>query len=311
VEGCLEAFELNRQRQHDSTAKSAEDSPRLFFVDGSWYHKGARNGRHEFEEGPRIVASRYIDMDDLACQKALFPDKNPKGLPHMLPTPSLMSAAMDAMHIGNTDHVVVYGKEGCIFTPRTWFLFYAMGHDKQRIHLMQGPLEEWIAKGGEIESRPVKELRAKDLFPLKPASGYHYQARETSNTCNMDFVLEALSDKDSTKILDPRGSSFKKGHIPGAIQIPYKNLVEPGNALKFKSRSELEKVMHAAGLDLTTKDTIICSCGSGVSVCHLLVALRECGRSLEPSGDEGKTVMYDGSWSEWGSDRNTPKIMYT
>jgi len=45
---------------------------------------------------------------------------------------------MDSFGITNDDHVVVYGKKGCVFTPRTFFLFRSMGHDPARVHLMQG-----------------------------------------------------------------------------------------------------------------------------------------------------------------------------
>ena len=38
-----------------------------------------------FEAGPRIPGSVYVDMDDVSAKGDLFPDLNPKGLPHMLP----------------------------------------------------------------------------------------------------------------------------------------------------------------------------------------------------------------------------------
>jgi hypothetical protein len=38
-----------------------------------------------FEEGPRIAGAQYVDMDDIASSKELFPEINPKDLPHMIP----------------------------------------------------------------------------------------------------------------------------------------------------------------------------------------------------------------------------------
>lgn len=79
------------------------------FVDGSWFLKG-RNGREEFEVGPRIEGAQYFDINDIALKG----DLNPKGLPHMMPTKELFAAAMDAMGISNEDHIILYGSRGCV-----------------------------------------------------------------------------------------------------------------------------------------------------------------------------------------------------
>lgn len=73
VDECINAFH------------SKNDGRKIVFVDGSMYHKGNRNGRKEFEEGPRITGSKYIDIADIAATKEIYPNLNPKGLPYMLP----------------------------------------------------------------------------------------------------------------------------------------------------------------------------------------------------------------------------------
>jgi hypothetical protein len=80
------------------------------FVDGSWFLKG-RDGREEFEVGPRIEGAEYFDINDISAKGA---DLNPKGLPHMMPPKELFAAAMDAMGISNEDHIVLYGGKGCV-----------------------------------------------------------------------------------------------------------------------------------------------------------------------------------------------------
>jgi thiosulfate/3-mercaptopyruvate sulfurtransferase len=273
----------------------------VVFVDGSWYHKGGRNGRQDFEQGPRLPAARYIDIDDLSCQKELFPELNPKGLSHMLPPAKLFALAMDDFGIANSDHVVVYGRKGSVFTPRTWFVFRSMGHE--RVSLLQGSLEDWQAAGGAVDEGRTTVSRAADI--LAKGGEPVYQASDPSNVVTMQDVLDALQQQDAV-ILDPRGSSFQtSGHIPGAIHIPYTSLVQEDNALKLKSREDLLLTFADVGVDINTDKTIIASCGSGVSVCHILLALEECGR--DPASQP--TFMYDGSWAEWGTDPSTPKIL--
>jgi len=277
----------------------------VVFVDGSWYHKDQNGGtgRTSFETGPRLPKARYLDMDDICCHSDLFPTRNPKGLPHMLPPPDLFSKVMDAFTISNHDHIIVYGRnKDVIFTPRTWFLFRTMGHES--VHLMQGSLEDWKQAGGPVDTDPVIVPNARDIwFQSSSTTTRSYQAKTPSNVVNMQDVLKSLNTNDAI-IVDPRGSSFKlQGHIPGAIHIPYSEFVEPDHTLKLKSKQNLQQLFEQAGIDVTTEKTIIATCGSGVSVCHVALALEECGRDFQ------ETKIYDGSWAEWGDDPSTPKIL--
>lgn len=117
------------------------------------------------------------------------------------------------------------------------------------------------------------------------------------------YKMLIVVEEENAIIVDPRGSSFaKSGHIPGAKHIPYSSLVEKDNALKLKSKEELLDIFEAAGVDVNSDKDIVCSCGHGVSVCHVVLALEQCGRT-------NKTFIYDGSWQEWSSDPNSPKVL--
>jgi thiosulfate/3-mercaptopyruvate sulfurtransferase len=301
VAECLELY-------HNST-RSGERSIR--FVDGSWYHKGNRNGLFEFLNGPRLPDSVYMDMDDISCQTDLFPTLNPSDLYLMQPPRALLSAWMDFYKIRRTDQVIVYGRSGSVFLPRTWFTLHAvLSH--VRVSIMQGSLEDWMRAGGPLDEGVLEQsssvVRAADLDWEQPTR-YDSNSQSPSEQAvvsivDANYMLSVIGDnKCSTKILDARGSSFAAGHMPGAVHIPYSSLlVDPTSGSQYKPAEEMRKIFLAQGVDPTANTPLVCSCGSGVSACSLYLALHVCGRSPEQS-----TKVYDGSWNEWKTLPYTPK----
>ena len=368
IEDCMEA-EL---QQRQLLTQDDRPSPKVVFIDGSWYHKPDpvtnihRNPAREFQVGPRLPNSRYLDIDAIATTYELFPDDNPKRLPHMMPPAKLFGLAMDAYGIGNnetnnddnieSDHVVIYARRGAVFTPRTWFLFVSMGHDPNKVHLMQGSIEDWIEKGGSVDdgsllgeneqsSNTIGDgfddcfnegiLDVKRLYTSRYDNEpiYRTNVATAKHICDKDEVLDAVnrhlekennsdgtsnnestntnsSDDGFTKtvIIDTRGSGYsKKGYMPSAIHFPYQKLVTPSNKLVFQPKEVLHKLWEEKGIDyLDSKLKIIFSCGSGVSVCHGYLSLKELGREIT----EENTRVYDGSWKEWGRmEEDLPRIL--
>lgn len=324
VEECILA-NLQLKEEQKQTDDSRQ-TPRVVFVDGSWYHRSPeRSPRAEHLAGPRLPAARYLDIDAVASSYELFPSSNPNKLPHMMPPPSLFGAAMDALDISNDDHVVVYGRNGFIFSPRIWFLFRCMGHDAERVHMMQGSLEDWIDAGGEFEEGRMDEedLLRVEALDLTTESRYKVNSEDGATHVVgkkevMDAVERHLQEDDNAAVgggdapdeaslppllLDTRGTSYAKGHMPSALNLPYSQMVTPENSLVLKPKEELQKMFDNLGVRVDTERKIILTCGSGVSVCHGFLALEELGRKITREN----TVIYDGSWKEWGSDPDTPK----
>lgn len=101
---------LDVRQRHSTTIRHAsknvwsiqdclEQQESIRFLDVSWYHKGGRDGRQEFIQGPRIPGAMYWDMDDIATSLSLFPELNPQGLRVMFPPKSLIEATLHAMTI--------------------------------------------------------------------------------------------------------------------------------------------------------------------------------------------------------------------
>ena len=84
------------------------------------------------------------------------------------------------------------------------------------------------------------------------------------------------------------------GHIPGALNAPWTaTLDEEG---RFRSAAELRADFASIGVEGLGR-TIV-HCGSGVTACHELFALRLAGL--------GDARLYEGSWSDWVRDPSRP-----
>lgn len=93
-------------------------------LDGSWHMPATgRDGKNEYNEGPRIPGALFFDVDKIADTAS--------GLPHMLPSEAAFAAAADALGVASVDApVVVYDGAGIFSAPRVWWTFRAMGHRK-------------------------------------------------------------------------------------------------------------------------------------------------------------------------------------
>ena len=188
-----------------------------------------------------------------------------------------------------------------------------MGHDADLVHFMDGSIKDWQDAGGEVDLSPKKALVSSDLDLSKPTT---YKASSAQNIVDIDEVKGIIDDGDKADafLVDVRAPDrfhglveeprpgMRLGHMPGAKNVFFLNLLQEDNVTKFKSPTEMKKVIAESGLDIETEKRIVVSCGSGATACCLAAALDICGR------DPAKTFVYDGSWSEWGAEQDTPIV---
>ena len=119
-------------------------------------------------------------------------------------------------------------------------------------------------------------------------------------------ILTAINDRrDRTALVDVRASERFAGidepidpiagHVPGAINLPFVQLLDSDQC--FLPVADLRQSLDRLLGDLRDLD-IVAMCGSGVTACHVLLALEIAGLQ------HGR--LYAGSWSEWIRDPSRP-----
>ena len=194
-----------------------------------------------------------------------------------------------------------------MFYYRSWFQIRNMGHSK--IRMLEGSLDDWKAAGGPMEEGPKKAVVASELDTSKASS---YVASDAQQMVSMDQVKAVLEDGSKT-VVDVRSRDrftgaveeprpgLRRGHMPGAINLPFTELLNPDNVVTLLSPADVEARLEEAGISVQQEKDIVATCGSGVTACALVAALQYCGR------DPSKTFVFDGSWIEWGpEDAGTP-----
>jgi thiosulfate/3-mercaptopyruvate sulfurtransferase len=258
--------------------------PDLVVVDSSWHMAATgRNGREEYLAG-HVPGARFLDIDALSDMSS--------AAPHMLPEGNLFAAAMEGLGIGREDRIVVYDNSPLRTAARGWFMLRHFG--AERVAILDGGLQRWIAEGRAVESGEPDRRRAK--FDVRQRSDEVVSKAQLIGGMDAQVLDARSKPRFEGSEADPR-AGVSAGHIPGARNLPFATLYREDGRLK--PADELRRLFAEAGVD--PEQPFIATCGSGVTANSLIFAAHLLGN--------GRARLYDGSWSEWGADPATPKAV--
>jgi len=241
-------------------------------------------GRRQYIEG-HIPGAQFAHMDeDLSGKKT---GRNGR---HPLPSRDDLVRRFRAWGIDNGTQIVAYDASGGSFAARLWWLARWLGHDK--VALLDGGWTQWLAQTGWSSVEPAERP------PGRFAAGASLEGSVDAGRllAQLGSPQLLLVDARARERFEGRVEPLDPvaGHIPGAVHRFWQQSLVDG---RFKSpeqlRTEFEQLL--AGRE---PGQMVAHCGSGVTACHHLLAMRIAGL---PGGQ-----IYPGSWSEWVADPTRP-----
>lgn len=167
------------------------------------------------------------------------------------------------------------------------------GHRDVRI--LDGGLDAWRQAGHPVTSE-YGQARGSD-FEARVRTNLYFSYDEFVEHKDLDDVV--VLDARPAPVYQGKGPWPKPGHVPGAVNLPWKGLMTDGNTRQLRPLSEIRAAADAVGA--TPDRMIICSCGTGREATNEFLIFRYLL-------GYPRVRLYEGSFTEWISVPENPTV---
>lgn len=261
-------------------------APDIAILDASLHLPQADREPHAEFEAAHIPDARFLDLAGLHDPDSALPGKVPDG--------DRIARWLGERGIGPQTRIVLYDDSTLRSAARAWVLLDLAG--LANIAVLDGGLAKWKAENRPLESgAPVVDKIERPATAVRVTDIRDKAAMLANLDTQADQVIDARDAARFTGTQEDTVHGLPGGHIPGARHLFFRDMLREDGT--FRDPEELRALFDKSGLDLD--QPIVATCGSGLSASVLLFALRLVGAT--------RAALYDGSWSEWGEDPDTPK----
>ncbi|NMP21098.1 sulfurtransferase [Sulfobacillus harzensis] len=246
--------------------------PRLVILDCRWRLQQPDYGDDAFRAG-HIPGAVFIDL-----HRQLAGPPGPPGGRHPLPSQAAFSEVMAQAGVREGSWVVAYDDDGA-GAARCWWLLTFFGHSQ--VAVLNGGFAAWERRGGPVTTAVTRPTPG--AFTPRPNPAITIDFETLWPNYEAMTLVDARAPERYRGEVEPMDRVA--GHIPGAINQPYQQLLAEDG--RFKSPVELQQLLEPV---LSRTDRPVVYCGSGVSACVDILGLTLIG---------AQPILYPGSWSGW------------
>lgn len=245
-------------------------------------------GRKQYLEG-HIPGAIYLDL-----KGDLSSPPGQGGGRHPLPDPEVLAGKLRRAGVSYDSNIVVYDSGTGQYAARAWWVLEFLGLD--RVAVLDGGYTAWVQAGGPVATG------SEDMDTQRTPGNFQPHPR-TERVRDRDAIRAWVERRPAgSYLVDARAPERYRGevepydpiagHIPGAINMDHNQFIGPDG--RWRSPAELAQIFER----LSQAEEITVYCGSGVSACANLFAMRLAGLN--------NTYLYPGSWSDWCQQPNPP-----
>jgi len=212
-------------------------------------------------------------------------------VPGLLPEPAELETLLGRIGLTPDQHVIAYDDEGGGWAGRFLWLLDCAGHS--RYSLLNGGRIAWVEEGYPTSTETPSPEPTQPSIEIQPAP-----------TAELPDVLAAIKAGGVT-IWDARSpeeyrgerqSAARNGHIPGAVNLEWTELMDPERHYRLLPEEQLRARLSEHGI--TPDAGVITHCQSHHRSGHTYVVAKALGFP--------EVRAYAGSWAEWGNHPETP-----
>ncbi|MEO8402649.1 MAG: rhodanese-like domain-containing protein [Gammaproteobacteria bacterium] len=255
----------------------------VMILDASWHLPATdRNAKQEFLD-KHIIDAHFFDLN-------LFHDTQ-TDIPNTLITDEpLINEKLSALGIRDDYKIIIYDNSDLHSACRALWMFRIFGHNPHQLYILDGGLPAWEKYGGKLASGETSVSTKPYTASLQPALLRALDQMKANVTHPAEQVIDLRHPVRFAGGADPR-ADMRVGHIPGSFSFPYMTFFDKEGC--FSPLEKIRKQLSDTSVDLTAP--IITTCGSGMTAPILNFVL--------DLMNHPQHALYDGSWSEWGTQK--------
>jgi thiosulfate/3-mercaptopyruvate sulfurtransferase len=208
-----------------------------------------------------------------------------------LPPIEVLDSVLESVGISNGRRIIIYGEP--LYASRLFFTLDYLGLGS-RAAILDGGLPKWQAEGRPVTTDSAPASRGTIEPQVQPAVLADAAWIQEHLGDSMTVILDARSIAEY-KGEDPGEHIERPGHIPGAVNFYWRELLGRHNPPLLMDRPTLREILHDAGLSPGRQ--VVAYCRTGTQASLLYLALRYLGYA---------PMLYDGSYTEWSADPSLP-----